>query len=356
MASGIDTDGKTRSAIPYSEKRLSKKTHSKGSLMTKPFLTASILAFALVFVAADFAEARRLGSFGSRGSRTFQAPAATPTAPRTAPVERSMTPQSPAAATPAANRSPATAAAPRSMFGQGLGGSIMRGLLIGGLIGVLLGYGFGGLAGMLGLLAQLAIAMVIATLAVRWFANRQRGAPTSAPVRRDMAAAGAGAGFGGSGPGPYIKSPVHTPASAPVNAPLLPDAPVEQSDLDVFERMLADVQDAYAREDYAALRKMTTPEVMSYLSEELSQNATAGMRNDVSDTKLLQGDVSESWTEEGTQYATVAMRYQSRDVMRDRTSGAVISGDADALTEATELWTFVRPRAGDWKLSAIQET
>jgi predicted lipid-binding transport protein (Tim44 family) len=321
-------------------------------IRTKTFLTALILASGLVLVAGDFAEARRLGSFGSRGTRTYSAPAPTQTAPKTAPIERSMTPQSPAAA-PAANRSPATAAAPQSgLFGGGLGGTLMRGLLIGGLIGLFLGQGFGGLAGMLGLLAQLAVAMLIATFVVRWFANRRQGAP--APVRREMATAGIGgapgAGFGGSGRGPDV-----TPVDAQMSAPAVTEARVEQGDLDVFERMLSDVQDAFAREDYAALRQMTTPEVMSYLSEELSQNATAGMRNDVSDTKLLQGDVSESWNEDDTQYATVAMRYESRDVMRDRTSGAVVSGDTDVPTEVTELWTFVRPQAGAWKLSAIQE-
>lgn len=315
---------------------------------TKTFLTASILAIGFVLVAGDLVEARRFGSFGSRGARTYQAPAPTQTAPRTAPVERSMTPQNQASPV-AANRSPATAAARPGFFGAGLGGTLMRGLLIGGLIGLLLGQGFGGLAGMLGLLAQLAVAMLIATFAVRWFANRRQGTP----VRREMATAGAGgapgAGFGGSGRGSDPRATVSTPT-------VFAEAHVEQSDLDIFERLLSDVQSAFAREDYAALRQITTPEVMSYLSEELSQNATAGKRNDVSDTKLLQGDVSETWNEDGTQYATVAMRYESRDVMRDRTSGKIVSGDADAATEATELWTFVRPRAGAWKLSAIQET
>jgi predicted lipid-binding transport protein (Tim44 family) len=316
----------------------------------KSLVAASVMALGFVLIAGDFAEARRAGSFGSRGARTFQAPAPTQTAPRTAPIERSTTPQSQTAPA-AANRSPATAAARPGLFGSGLGGTLMRGLLIGGLIGLLLGQGFGGLAGMLGLIAQLAVAMLIATLVVRWFANR-RQTPAAAPVRREMAAAGAGAApgavYGGSHSGPDAGSRPRSPS-------MFSEARVEQSDLDVFERMLSDVQDAFAREDYAALRRMTTPEVMSYLSEELSQNATAGMRNDVSDTKLLQGDVSETWNEGDTQYATVAMRYESRDVMRDRTSGKVVSGDADAVTEATELWTFVRAQRGEWKLSAIQE-
>jgi len=46
----------------------------------------------------------------------------------------------------------------------------------------------------------------------------------------------------------------------------------------------------------------------------------------------------------------------SIDLMRDRTSGAVLSGDPSTPTQTTELWTFARHTGGDWKLSAIQET
>ena len=116
------------------------------------------------------------------------------------------------------------------------------------------------------------------------------------------------------------------------------------------------MQDCYAREDYAGLRERCTPEVMGYLAEELSDNATHGRKNDVKDLKLLQADVGEAWREGQMEYATAAMRYESIDVMRDRTTGAVISGDPDHPTQTTEHWTFVRPQGGAWKLSAIQET
>ena len=50
----------------------------------------------------------------------------------------------------------------------------------------------------------------------------------------------------------------------------------------------------------------------------------------------------------------MAFGYESIDVMRDRASGAIVEGE-ESLTETTELWTFVRARGGDWKLSAIQQ-
>src|SRR5690606_41367713 len=125
-------------------------------------------------------------------------------------------------------------------------------------------------------------------------------------------------------------------------------------DFDQFEKLLQQVQSAYAAEDYAALRAITSPEAMSYLAEELGENATNGLKNEVRDVTLLQGDLSEAWRENGQDYATVAMRYSSIDVMRDRNTGEVREGDPDQPTETVEVWTFVRKPARDWQLSAIQ--
>jgi len=49
------------------------------------------------------------------------------------------------------------------------------------------------------------------------------------------------------------------------------------------------------------------------------------------------------------------MRFSMIDRYVDRTSGRLISG-SEQPTEVTEVWTFVRPRGGDWMLSAIQQT
>ncbi len=35
--------------------------------------------------------------------------------------------------------------------------------------------------------------------------------------------------------------------------------------------------------------------------------------------------------------------------------GIVVGGDPRTPVEAEEVWTFVRPRGGDWLLSAIQQ-
>jgi len=318
------------------------------------FATVLTGALALSILVGAPAEARRGGSFGSRGARTYSAPPPTKTAPHyTPPVERSMTAQPPGYAQnrPTYGAAPAPAPAPRRP-GLGLGGGLLAGLVTGGLIGALLGHGFGGLGGlgaMGGLFAALlqgALLAAVVMLAIRLFRRR-----TPAP-----ATAG---GYAYAGPAYDASGPAARPqwtgagAAAPQTAGV--DMSVTMADRETFQRMLGEVQDAFSREDYGALRELTTPEVMSYLAEELSQNATQGRRNDVSGTKLLSADIAEAWREDEVEYATAAMTYESVDVMRDRNTGRVLEGDPDRPTTTTELWTFTRRNGGAWKLSAIQQ-
>lgn len=313
------------------------------------------IGLATMLTLADFAEARRAsGGFGSRGTRTFQAPAATRTAPApAAPIERTMTPQSqttrPATAPNAQNQ----AGRPGGMFG-GLAGGLMGGLLMGGLFGMLMGSGFGGGFGFLGLLLQGVLIFFLVRFAMRMFGNRQTAysGAGAGPSARSNAATGPGfqiPGMGGINLGGSSASAKPRGPSASAD-----EIGVGQQDLEHFERLLKEMQAAYADEDYASLRRITTPEAMSYLAEELSENATKGLKNEVRDVHLVQGDVSESWREGNVDFATVAMRYESIDVLRDRASGKVVSGDPDNVSESTEIWTFVRRPGTDWQISAIQ--
>ena len=49
------------------------------------------------------------------------------------------------------------------------------------------------------------------------------------------------------------------------------------------------------------------------------------------------------------------MRFSMTDVTRRLSDGAVVEGNANVRTEATEIWTFLRSRGGNWILSAIQQ-
>ncbi|CAN7389416.1 TIM44-like domain-containing protein [Phenylobacterium sp. LjRoot219] len=320
------------------------------------FATVLTGALALSILVGAPAEARRGGSFGSRGARTYNAPPPTQTTPGyTAPVQRSMTtpPAGAQATRPNAATPGAPAPAPRrpGMFG-GLGGGLLAGLVTGGLIGALLGHGFGGFGGlgaMGGIFAALLQGALLAgavMLAIRLFRRRS---PAAAPAGAYAYAGGPGYDAGGAAR-PQWSSGGASPAPQDTGV----DIPVTAADRETFQRMLSEVQEAFSRENYGALRELTTPEVMSYLAEELSQNATQGRRNEVSNTKLLSADIAEAWREGDAEYATAALNYESIDVMRDRTTGRVVEGDPDRPTATTEVWTFTRRNGGQWKLSAIQ--
>ena len=127
-------------------------------------------------------------------------------------------------------------------------------------------------------------------------------------------------------------------------------------DYTAFETLLADIQAAYSKGDLARMRTLVTPEMLGYFSEELSANASRGVENKIEAVKLEQGDLSEAWSEAGLDYATVAMRFSMLDVTRTLADGKVVAGSDTARTEATEIWTFLRSRGGNWILSAIQQT
>lgn len=322
---------------------------------TRAFALMASLFLAFSLVSIDFAEARRGGSFGSRGTRTFQSAPPTRTAPtQTGPVERTMTPNPGPTSRQA---QPAAQQRPGGLFG-GMSG-LMRGILIGGLLGMLLGYGFGGLAGMLGFLLQLVLVAVIASFVIGWLRSRRT------PVAAGGPQPPRGFDFGGNGmnreAAPQQNGraggftvPSFGGRSANAAQAQSEDIQPEQADLETFERRLAEVQEAFSREDHAALRRLSTPEMVSFFSEELADNAKRGVRNDVRDTHLVEADIAEAWREGEQDYATAAFRYESVDVMRDRDSGAIVEGE-DEPTETVELWTFVRRRGEEWKLSAIQQ-
>jgi predicted lipid-binding transport protein (Tim44 family) len=230
----------------------------------------------------------------------------------------------------------------------GLLGGLAAGFLGAGLFGMLFGNGLlgglGGLASFLGLLLQVGLVVIVSTLAWRWWQRRSQ--PTMAfarePAFRDVAltVAQSRKNFGGAA----------ASASPPNEVPI----EVKSQDFDTFERLLGEIQTAYGIEDLAALRLRMTPEMLSYYAEELAKNAGRGIVNQLSNVKLLQGDLAEAWREADDQYATVAMRYSLDDRMVDRTNGRVVEDTSGQ--QLTELWTFRRALGGNWVLSAMQQT
>jgi predicted lipid-binding transport protein (Tim44 family) len=311
---------------------------------------AIVLSLALpTALAITSADARVGGGFssGSRGSRTYAAPPSTNTAPGSAqPFNRTYTqPSSPGMNAPASG----------GLFGRGGGmlGGLAAGFLGAGLLGMLFGgglfSGLGGFSSILGLLLQIVVIVFVVRLAMSWWQRRQMSQAAYAGPAGGLDNSGnsntntntnTNSNFGGMGFG-------FGSNSAPVQ--------IEPADYEAFERLLVEMQAAFSNEDAGRLRTLATPEMASFFTQDMQQNRSRGQINKVSDTKLLQGDLAESWREGDSEYASVAMRFSMVDRYVDVQSGRLVGG-SDQPVEATEVWTFVRPRGGNWMLSAIQQT
>ena len=300
---------------------------------------AVILSLALpLVVAATSADARIGGgvSSGSRGARTFSAPPSTSTAPNTAqPFNRTITqPGSPGLGTPGGgffNRP-----------GMGLFGGLAAGFLGAGLLGMLFGGGmFGGIGGfssIIGLMLQIGLIVFLVRLRCRGGSAVTRGRqPMRAALRRSAPRRLTDRGW------------VLAWDRAARRFRFFP--PITKA----FERLLGETQDAWSNEDVARLHTLATPEMVSYFVRDLDQNRAENVVNKVAATRLLQGDLAEAWREGDTDYASVAMRYSLIDTTLDRATGRVVKGNGQP-EEVTEVWTFLRPRGGNWELSAIQQT
>ncbi len=321
-------------------------------MIRRPIFLAAIAALALTLAPtlAD-AAAGRGSSQGSRGSRTYTAPPATNTAPGTAaPMQRSTTqpgsPTTPGVATPAA---PSRG----GLFGGGLMGGLMGGLLGAGLIGMLMGGGFlsgmSGFMGFLGMFIQIALVAMLVMFAVRWFRRRNQPALATGPEMHERQA----------NPDPYAQAGGSMNRTAmgggmPMGAAAPPVA-ITGEDFQAFEGLLKSIQGAWSDNNEGALRAFTTPEMAAYFGEQLSEMQRQGLRNEVRDVKLEQGDLAEAWAENGQEYATVAMRFSSVDVTRDA-GGRIVEGNVATRAMTTEVWTFVRRAGEPWVLSAIQQT
>jgi predicted lipid-binding transport protein (Tim44 family) len=300
---------------------------------------AVVLALALpLALTVSSADARVGGgaSMGSRGTRTFSAPPSTPTAPGTAqPFNRTLTQPG----------SPAIGSASRGgLFnspGRGLLGGLAAGFLGAGLLGMLFGGGmFGGLGGLssiLGLILQIGLIIIAVRMAMSWWQRRHATAPAYAGAAADYGTSSsmmspAGFGFGSASAQPEIGP----------------------ADYETFERLLGEIQTAWSNEDLARLRTLAAPEMVSYIVDDLAEHKARNQTNVVSGVKLLQGDLAEAWREDDTDFASVALRYALVDKTVDNATGRLVKG-SEAPTEATEVWTFLRPRGGNWELSGIQQ-
>lgn len=306
-------------------------------------VVAIVFSFAMAAIPTPVeARAGRSSSMGSRGTRTYTAPAppAGGTLGAAKPIERSVTPppSTMAAPPPAAMTAPAMAPSRPGLFGSHPFVSGLMGGLIGAGIGSMLfgGHFFGeGAGGFLGVVVQILLLVLVVRLAVGYF--RRRSAP---------------GGFQVITPQPMLTSASAGPASRAAS-------PVEfeltQADLAEIQRLLDGIQGAWSEGDVGLLHRLATSEMAGYFEGQLAEDRQRGVQNRVEAVQLLKGDVNETWHEGALQYATVSMQWRALDYTLRRDNGAVVDGDRQRPTDSAEVWTVVRQPGGAWQLSAIQQ-
>ena len=322
---------------------------------------ATLMLVAVLALAPTLASARAGASYGgagssyssmgSRGSRTFDSVGGA------APIQRSVTPQGSSSygSSPGAwNTAP----------GYGYGGSYGSGGFMRGIVGGLLGasiasmlfgggpaYAYGGGYGYHYSFFHTFLVLLLLFFVGRFIWRRVMrggmfgGGMLGSMSYRAAANMGMGAPTGGYQPMPRTAQGAIT---------------LSQPDFDAFGQILQQVQAAWSHGDIDRLRRTTTPEMLSYFSEMLSNNASQGVANRIENVALLEGRPLESWTENGVAYATAQLRWTALDYTHriDRGPGAagwLVEGSNTQPVEQQEIWTFRRIAGGRWLLSAIQQ-
>ncbi len=300
------------------------------------FVVIALAVLMVVGSSADaFAKMGKGSSFGSRASRTADRP-----------IERTVTP--PPASAPLAPPvvAPAPSYAPSPAYGQSPG-FFQRNPFMSGFMGGLVGVGIGSMlfghsayamdaspgGGILGLLVQLALVGGLIWLLVRMFR-------------------GSGSVGGLSGGNRVLQA---IPAGAPRTvARIAKEFEPSDADKQVFAQIMQESQRAWTNGDIGMLKQIATPEVVSYLADDMAADSSQGVRNVIEDVQLLRGEVVEAWTEGNRQFVTAAMTFAARDYKVRLDNGQVVEGNPNQPVQSNEAWTFVRVGGGRWLLSAVE--
>ena len=310
-----------------------------------------LLSSALLTAVDAWARAGGGGSSGSRGSRSYSAPAS----PSTSPSAVSPRPTPP----PSYQQQMPQ----RSGWMSGLMGGI-GGLVLGGLIGSMLfgglGHGLGGLGGGIGFL-EILIVGALAFFAISYLRRRQQGMATAAPP--GYAAAGHPTAAPQWRPDPVSR------ATTVIDAPPAPsdldrgvdhirqmDAgfasqQVTEAASDVFFK----VQAAWTARDMASVRDALTPEMLAVMQKDCDRLRAERRVNRLENIAVRSVELTEAWQESGQDFATVRFLANLLDYTTDE-GGQVVEGSRVDPVKFEEFWTFARPVGPNpWRLSAIQQ-
>jgi len=305
-----------------------------------PLVGLALVSLMLVDTATVWA---RAGGGGSRGSRSYSAPARpTPSSAPTNPMSPSRQFSEPAPSQPQ-----------RPNFLGGLMGGI-AGFALGGLIGSLLFGGIGhGFGGGIGLLELLLIGGAVFLL-LRAFRGRQ--------TQNAPAYAGAGVTVDDTTDVSQDRAggvTVATPGSSELDRGIGHIRQMDPSfDPAVFaqwaQQVFVDVQERIAKRDMSLLSDRLTPQEYGRLQGQCDRLRDARQSNRVEQIQFERGEVTEAWQENGQDWVTVYFAASLIDYTVDDLTGNLVDGSRTPQ-DIEEYWTFTRAVSSKaWRLSAIQ--
>ena len=141
------------------------------------------------------------------------------------------------------------------------------------------------------------------------------------------------------------------------NAPA-PSTSGYKNDCTTFSDILIGVQTEWGHANLSGLRRLMTPEMLSYFSDALSANVSQGVENHIDRVTLIEQELEEVWLEDdSTKYATIRFTWSAIDYMESLANpGTIVDGNPNTPVTSTEVWTFMkRIDGGNWILSAVQQ-
>ncbi len=310
------------------------------------------------------------GSFGSRGSRSFNPGQGTT---RMQPLPRSQ------------GRDPLAGGANRA--GQNRGSWLSRNPLLGTIgaaiagtvIGSMLMNALGGMGGFGSILMMLLFAGVLFAI-FRMIMARKQTAMAGNGVRNPIQNGSNSRQMPYSMPTPTSNSRQEYLDNSARNAPssyntdsdtfsdgntqtreqglaaiALGDAAMTNENLtDALSSRFFQIQEAWTNGDRQTLTNTLTGELMREFGANLSDMERRGERNILKNIVIRGFEITEAWQEDDREYVTAHISARLLDYTQKGTQ--IVAGDAQNPTNFSEFWTFVRLRGrGEWILSAINQ-
>ena len=280
-------------------------------------------------------------SMGSRGSRSYSAPATAPS--------QAIPPRQQAIPAP----SPFPQQQQSGGFMRNMAGGLLGGIA-GGMLGGMLfrslgmaGVGMGG-GGGIGLFEIILLAG-IGYLIYRFIKNRRAGGSST----------------------PYVQGGSVTPISNEYSGNLLAMGDVNaglgyirQMDPSFDEQRFSDtamdiffkIQGSWMNRDLTPVTGLLTDEMRRIFQGDLDSLLRDKQVNRLENIAVRNVEISEAWQESGQDYITASIYANLLDYTTDDSSGAVVSGSKTDPVKFEEYWTFTRPVGNNpWRLSAINQ-